>query len=103
MGELTATDVGPVLAIVRSGSAVPPPPLTIVVAVAVVVEFCADLVPVTEAVLLIVVPLAAVTMPRIVTTHVPPPSIVPALHAIRFTFCVQLPRVLVSTNCGGFP
>ena len=45
IGDDFTTVVGPVFAIVRSGSGVPPPPLTSVVAVAVVVKFCADFVP----------------------------------------------------------
>ena len=49
------------------------------------VKFCADLVTVTEAVLLRVVPLAAVTRPRMVTVQVPPPSIEPALQVTRLT------------------
>ena len=44
------TVVGPAFEIVRSGSADPPPLLTSVVAVAVVVKFCAVFVPLTDAV-----------------------------------------------------
>jgi hypothetical protein len=51
---------------------------------AVVVKFCADFVPVTEAVLFSVVPLAAVTMPRMVIVAEPPPGIVPMLHVTPF-------------------
>jgi hypothetical protein len=50
----------------------------------VVVKFCADFVPVTEAVLFSVVPLAAVTMPRMVIVAEPPPGIVPMLHVTPF-------------------
>ena len=70
---------------------------------AVLVKFWADRVPVTEAVLFRVVPLDAVTMPRMLTTQVPPPSMVPAAQVTRFTFWVQLPRVLVRTSWGGTP
>ena len=38
-----------------------------------------------------------------VTTQVPPPSMVPAAQVTRFTFWVQLPRVLVRTSWGGTP
>jgi hypothetical protein len=48
-------------------------------------------VPVTEAVLFRVLPLDAVTMPRMVTTQVPPPSMLPAAQVTRFTFWLQLP------------
>src|SRR6266436_2664302 len=87
----------------RSARGDPPPLLTRVVAVAVLVKFWADFVPVTEAVLFKVVPLAAVTMPRIVTTHTPPPSTVPAEQVTRLAFCAQLPRELVRTSWGGTP
>ena len=53
--------------------------------------------------LLRVVPAEAVTTPRMVTVHEPQPSMLPALQVTRLTFCVQLPRVLVSTSCGGTP
>ena len=66
-------------------------------------KFCADRVPLIVAVSLITVPFAAVTTPRIVTTQVPPPSIVPALHVTRFPLWLQLPRVLESWSCGGTP
>ena len=62
-----------------------------------------EFVPLTDAVLLIDVPFAAVTMPRIVTTHDPPPSICPPLHVTRFPLCEQLPRELVNCSCGGTP
>ncbi|MNC90760.1 hypothetical protein D3C83_69020 [compost metagenome] len=70
---------------------------------AVLVKFCADRVPLTDAVLLMVVPFAAVTMPRMVTVHEPPPSMLPALHVTSALVCWQPPRVLVSTSCGGTP
>src|SRR5262245_36666140 len=88
---------------VRSGSAAPLPLLTSVLVVVVLVKFCADLVPVTDAVLLIVVPFAAVTTPRMVTTHDPLPSIVPPLHVTRLVFCAHEPRLLVICSCGGVP
>src|SRR5262245_48039584 len=103
MGDDVLTLVGPVFEIVRSGSGVPAPPLTWVEAVPVVVKFCADRVPVTDAVVLMVVPLAAVTMPVMVTTQVPPPSIVPPLQVTNPLLCAQLPRVLVSASFGGTP
>ena len=63
---------GPFLPILRSGLWPPGEELTTwVVAEAEFVKVCADLLPVTVATLLIVVPPAAVTMPRIVTVHVP--------------------------------
>src|SRR6266581_2006019 len=99
----TTTLVGPALEMARSARGDPPPLLTRVVAVAVLVKFWADFVPVTEAVLFRVVPLAAVTMPRIVTTHDPPPSRVPAAQVTRLAFWEQLPRVLVRTSWGGAP
>src|ERR1044072_7703373 len=102
MGVETVTLVGPLLAMVRSGP-VPLPLLTRGVVVAVLVKFWADLVPVTEAVLFMVVPLAAVTTPRMVTVQEPPPSMSPAAQLTRFTFWMQLPRVLVRTSWGGTP
>src|SRR5262245_53336499 len=76
IGAEIATLVGPVLLIDRSGNG-PPPLLTLVVTVFVVVKFCADLVPLTETVLFSTDPLGAVTIPRIDTVQVPLPSIVP--------------------------
>src|SRR5262249_30934795 len=103
MGDDTTTLDGPVLAIVRSGSVVPTPLLISVLVVAVLVKFCAERVPVIEAVVLIVVPFDAVTTPRIVTAQEPLPSIVPPLQVTRLVLCVQLPRVLVICSCGGTP
>jgi hypothetical protein len=60
-------------------------------------------VPVTDTVLLMTVPLAAVTMPRIVTVHEPLPSIVPPLQVTSVPLCAQLPRELAICNCGGTP
>src|ERR1051325_6867276 len=65
IGDEIETLVGPVLLIDSSGRFEPPPLLTSVVLVFVVVKFCADFVPVTETVLLRTVPLAEVTRPRI--------------------------------------
>src|SRR5262249_4822513 len=103
MGDETTTLVGPVLAIVRSGSVVPVPLLTSVLVVAVLVKFCAARAPVIDAVLWIAGPWAAVTTPGIVTVQEPPPSIAPPLQVTRFVLCVQLPRVLVICSCGGTP
>jgi hypothetical protein len=54
-----------------------------VVADAVEVKFCADLVPVTLAVLFIVVPFGAVTFPVMVTVQDSPPFRVPAEQDTR--------------------
>src|SRR5579864_5329598 len=103
MGEPATTVVGPAFEIVRSGSVEPLPLLTVVDVVVVDVKFCGDFDTATDAVLLITVPFAAVTMPVMVTTHVPPPSTEPPLQVTRFVLCVQEPRVLVICSCGGTP
>src|SRR5687768_15250694 len=89
----------------RSGRTPPPlpPATTWVVAVVAVVKFCADRVPVTDAVLLMTVPSEAVTMPRTVTVHdLPPPRTPPEQVTLRFDW-EQLPWELVRTSCGGVP
>ena len=61
-------------------------------------KFWDDLVPVTDAVLLSVVPLAAVTCPPIVIVTDAPPAMVPTLHVTTLPFgppWVQLPWLLV--------
>ena len=68
-----------------------------------VVKFWADFVPVTDAVLLSVVPLPAVTWPRMVTVHDSPPAMPPPLQVTRLPLgppWVQLPFVLVIVSCG---
>jgi hypothetical protein len=99
-----ATLVGPVLLRVRSG-ALPPPlePWTRTWTEAFVVKFWADLVPDTDAVLFSVVPLAAVTWPRIVTVTVTPPATVPIWQVTTLPFgppWVQVPCVLVIVSWG---
>jgi hypothetical protein len=79
---MTALD-GPALLIVRSGRGEGLGLNTWVVADAVEVKFCADLVPVTLAVLFIVVPFGAVTFPVMVTVQDSPPFRVPAEQDTR--------------------
>src|SRR5512142_3059409 len=95
--------LGPFFVIVRSGRSDDVPLFTSVVVVVVLVKFCAERVPVTDAVLLRTVPCGASTTPRIVTVHEPPPSIVPAEHVTSVALCVHEPRVLVIWSCGGTP
>ncbi len=97
--------VGPVLLMLRSGFGSPPPvpPLTSTDTLPVVVKVCADLVPVTEAVLLSVVPSAAVTWPRMVTVQTAPPLSVPASQVTTLPLgppWEQLPLELVIVSCG---
>jgi len=103
IGELGGTVDGPFFAIVRSARGLDGEVETSVVAWPVDVNVCAERVPVAEAVLLIVVPSAAVTTPRIVPVHVWPPLREPTSHVTRVRFCVQLPWLDVRTSCGGTP
>src|SRR5678815_5739394 len=103
MGALLTTVVGPFFEMLRSASGVFVPPDTSVVAVVVVLKFWAERVPATAAVLLMVAPFAALTLPRIVTIHDPLPSIVPPWHVTSVVVCVQLPRELVICSWGGTP
>ncbi|OPZ53799.1 MAG: hypothetical protein BWY91_01820 [bacterium ADurb.BinA028] len=63
-------------------------------------KFCADRVPVIDAVLLIVTPLAAMTTPRIVTVQLAPPANVPPLQVTNWPLWVQVPWVEVTAYCG---
>src|SRR6185369_8599865 len=99
-----ATLVGPVLFRVRSGELPPPPlPWTRTDTDAFVVKFWADFVPVTDAVLLRLVPFEAVTWPRIVIVTVAPPEMVPIWHVTTLPFAppwAHGPWVLVIVSCG---
>ena len=85
---------------VRSGNEVEVPGSTSVWTVALVVKFWADRVPVTLAVLLMVVPAGAVTTPRTVTVNEPPPLTVPRLQLTSCPLCVHVPLLDVMTYCG---
>src|SRR6187399_2791852 len=98
MGVPLTTLVGPFFETLRSASGVFVPPDTSVVAVVVVLKFWAERVPATAAVLLMVAPFAALTLPRIVTVHEPFPSIVPPWHVTSVVDCAQLPRELVTCS-----
>ncbi len=84
----------------RSGSGLPEPPWTRVWLLALVVKFCADLVPVTPAVLLSVDPDGAVTTPRMVTVQLAPPFRVPPLQLTSWPDWVQVPWLEVMAYCG---
>src|SRR3954451_6729212 len=53
--------------------------------------------------LLMVVPLAAVTTPRMVTLQTPPPSIVAASQVTWVLIWLHEPRLLTTSSSGGFP
>src|SRR5688572_2650130 len=89
---------GPLMTARRSGSGPPAPETTCVVTVSLVVKVVADLVPVTSTTLLRVVPLAATTLPLIVTVHVWKPWRTEALQVTRLPVWPQLPTELVSTS-----
>jgi hypothetical protein len=80
---------------VRSGRGLPLPPLTRVATVDEAVKVWLDFVQVAVTVSFKVVPLEAVTVPRIVTVHDLPPPSVPAVQVTRLFACEQVPMVLV--------